>query len=138
MLFRSRGGDYHIWALRPDGTGLRQLTDGPEGKFDPVWSPDGSRLAASYGRESGLAMGFLDLPAEGIDGVQEIPEFRKPSGAIDFFAESWSPDGRHLVGAVDAFGRDCGTSGRVRCGRTSGGTCAFCRRAAPGVGLAVS
>jgi dipeptidyl aminopeptidase/acylaminoacyl peptidase len=81
---------------------LRQLTDGPEGKFDPVWSPDGSRLAASYDHGSGLATGFLDLPEEGIDGIQEIPEFRKPSGAIDFFAESWSPDGRHVVGSVSS------------------------------------
>jgi serine/threonine protein kinase len=102
VIYSNRGGEYQIWALRPDGTGSRQLTDGPEGKFDPVWSPDGSRLAASYGHESGLGTGFLDLPEEGIGGVQEIPEFRKPSGAIDFFAESWSPDGRHLVGSVSS------------------------------------
>ena len=100
VIYSNRGGEYQIWALRPDGTGLRQLTDGSGGIFDPVWSPDGRRLAASYGHESDLAMGLLDLPADGIDGVQEIPEFRKPSGAIGFFAESWSPDGRHLVGAV--------------------------------------
>ena len=68
-----------------------------------MWSPDGSRLAASYVHdESSLSMGFLDLPAEGIDGIQEFPEFRKPSGAIGFFAESWSPDGRHVVGSVSS------------------------------------
>ena len=45
-----------------------------------------------------MATGFLDLPAEGIDGLEEIPEFRKPAGAVGFFAEAWSPDGRHLLG----------------------------------------
>ena len=84
------------------GSALRSgFLGAPEDKFDPVWSPDGSRLAANYDHESGgLSTGFLDLPEEGIDGVQEIPEFRKPPGAIGFFAESWSPDGRHLVGTV--------------------------------------
>jgi serine/threonine protein kinase len=98
VIYSNRDGEYKIWALRPDGTGLRRLTDGPEGTFDPVWSPDGSRLAVMYDHEEDWATGFLDLPAEGIDGLEEIPEFSKPAGAVGFFAEAWSPDGRHLVG----------------------------------------
>jgi len=35
-----RGGGFHLWTLRPDGTGLRQLTDGPWDDRGPAWSPD--------------------------------------------------------------------------------------------------
>ena len=33
---------WHLWAVRADGTGLRQLTDGPFHDFDPVVLPDGA------------------------------------------------------------------------------------------------
>jgi dipeptidyl aminopeptidase/acylaminoacyl peptidase len=39
--------DYHqadLWTVSLDGGETRQLTDGPGGKFHPVWSPDSRRL----------------------------------------------------------------------------------------------
>jgi TolB protein len=41
----SRGGRFEIWLVRPDGTGLTQLTSGPNGKNLPAWSPDGQWIA---------------------------------------------------------------------------------------------
>lgn len=40
---------YHIYAVAPDGSGLRQVTDGPFHDYDPVELPDG-RLAFSSTR----------------------------------------------------------------------------------------
>ncbi|MGM0417398.1 MAG: DPP IV N-terminal domain-containing protein [Thermodesulfobacteriota bacterium] len=35
----------NIYLIRPDGTGLRQLTTGPGDNEEPSWSPDGSLIA---------------------------------------------------------------------------------------------
>lgn len=37
-------GEYDLWAVRPDGTGLRRLTESSANRSDynPSWSPDGS------------------------------------------------------------------------------------------------
>ncbi len=51
---RAPDGDYRIWLIRPDGTGLRQLTDTP-GDGHCIWSPDGEWLVFSSGK-----MGFKD------------------------------------------------------------------------------
>jgi TolB protein len=39
-------GEYDIWVVRPDGTGLRRVTESPVNRSDyyPAWSPDGSAL----------------------------------------------------------------------------------------------
>ena len=32
---------YHVWRVNVDGTGLKQLTDGPKHDYNPCWLPDG-------------------------------------------------------------------------------------------------
>jgi Tol biopolymer transport system component len=39
------GGNVDIYSVRPDGTGLRQLTTGPSFDACPAFSPDGKRIA---------------------------------------------------------------------------------------------
>jgi Tol biopolymer transport system component len=39
----SKGGD--LWTINPDGTGLAQVTSGPDTDTVPKWSPDGSAVA---------------------------------------------------------------------------------------------
>lgn len=44
ILFAYRRGDtpnYHLYEILSDGTGLRQLTDGPYDDFEPTYLPDG-------------------------------------------------------------------------------------------------
>jgi Tol biopolymer transport system component len=36
---------YQIWVVKPDGSGLRQVTTRARGASSPTWSPDGRRLA---------------------------------------------------------------------------------------------
>jgi Tol biopolymer transport system component len=38
-------GDYEIFAMNPDGTGLEQLTSNTAADFAPAWSADGRKLA---------------------------------------------------------------------------------------------
>ena len=44
----NRSGISQIWLIRPDGSGLRQATDAPNGAMSfNQWSPDGSQLIYS-------------------------------------------------------------------------------------------
>ncbi|MDH4112224.1 MAG: hypothetical protein OEV60_06000, partial [Actinomycetota bacterium] len=40
-----RDGDFEIYSIKPDGTGLLQLTSDAADDDDPAWSPDGTRIA---------------------------------------------------------------------------------------------
>jgi Tol biopolymer transport system component len=47
LFYTNRTGSYEIWAIHPDGSGLRQVTFGGDAVtfFYPVWSPDGRAVA---------------------------------------------------------------------------------------------
>ena len=50
VLFSYRKGDsihYHLFEMNLDGTGLRQLTDGPFDELEPIYLPDGDLLFCS-------------------------------------------------------------------------------------------
>ena len=42
----------HLWRVRVDGTGARQLTRGPQSATAPAWSPDGSLVAFLAARDA--------------------------------------------------------------------------------------
>jgi len=51
----SEKSTFHVFKVRVDGSGLRQLTDGPWNDFDPTWLPNGrivfiSERRGGYGR----------------------------------------------------------------------------------------
>jgi Tol biopolymer transport system component/alpha-beta hydrolase superfamily lysophospholipase len=50
-----RDGDFDIYTIRPDGTGLQRLTTAPGNDAHPVWSPDGAHILFSSSR-----LGFKD------------------------------------------------------------------------------
>lgn len=63
LCFQSyRSGNFHIWTIRPDGSGLQQWTGGPHDCREPRFSPDGRWLAFSSDRSGGrYAIHALDL-----------------------------------------------------------------------------
>jgi dipeptidyl aminopeptidase/acylaminoacyl peptidase len=86
LFYSNRSGKFEVWAIRPDGRGLEQLTDSRGGHvFNPLWSPDGSKIACFLG-DSGEAVIDLSRPL-----AARVPEALPP---FDFSATSWSSQGR--------------------------------------------
>jgi Tol biopolymer transport system component len=55
------GGQRDLWMVRPDGSGLVQLTDDPALDWSPSWSADGRRLFFSSDRGGTLGPWWLDV-----------------------------------------------------------------------------
>lgn len=55
MFSRQVEGDYEIYTIKPDGTGLNRLTHSPGNDAHMAWSPDGERIVFASTR-----MGFKD------------------------------------------------------------------------------
>jgi Tol biopolymer transport system component len=91
-----RSGKMEIWTIRPDGTGLAQLTSTPADATAPVWSPDGGQIAFSV---AGQGAFLVPIDGAGSGGVpQPLPPLA--GGAPPFEPGSWSADGRTLAGSA--------------------------------------
>jgi Tol biopolymer transport system component len=77
---------WRLWVVRPDGSGLRQLTSG--WGTDPSWSPDGTRIAYIG---PGSAVFVMNA-----DGSDPHP-LTQASSAQPESQPSWSPDGSHVL-----------------------------------------
>ena len=87
-----------LYALGPDGQGLRQLTHRGSSNQDPAFSPDGTHLAFVSNR-SGSAQVWV-LPLAGGE-ARQVTDF--PFGARQ---PQWFPDGNRLA-AVTKVMEDC-------------------------------
>jgi dipeptidyl aminopeptidase/acylaminoacyl peptidase len=83
-----------VYVMDADGTNVIRLTNGGAPEFQPVWSPDGRRIAfvRSTGGTGGEAPLIFTMNADGSD-VQQVSS---GDGGSDF-SPSWSPDGSEIV-----------------------------------------
>ncbi len=108
----TRAGEFDVWTVRPDGSGLTNLT--PEvaeaGILDnsdmlPKWSPNGQRLAFLSTREASLnldedtaidnLLGANDLWIMDADGSNQVNLTVDTPLQILYF--NWSPDGQFIA-----------------------------------------
>jgi TolB protein len=78
-----------IFLVNPDGSGLQRLTQAPDWDTQPVWSPDGSRLAVE-GLHNGVH-GVYQMRADGSDLVLVASAIQVAPQLV------WSPDGSQLA-----------------------------------------
>lgn len=89
-------GNWHIYTVNTDGSGLKQMTSGAFDHREPHWSPDGTTLAFSSDRNGSYDIWTLQivteqlLPLTSADGNESGP--------------NWSPDGKVLAYVSEADG----------------------------------
>jgi Ca2+-binding RTX toxin-like protein len=99
-FFRGNFGQFFLHVIRPDGSGLHQLSQTPaDTSVPPTWSPDGTRLlfgGAEYAGYSRLGPYYRNnVYVVGTDGAGE----RRLTDSSSLDAGSspiWSPDGRRI------------------------------------------
>jgi Tol biopolymer transport system component len=106
-FYSNRDGVYNIWAIRPDGTGLRRLTDAKKADYGlGDWWPGGNGFLVSITEDPDWA-GVLDFGDEGIDGLEGTIEATRIPGTEGFSGNDGevSPDELFLSGvALDPLG----------------------------------
>jgi Tol biopolymer transport system component len=93
IVFQSdRNGinNYDIYAITIDGTSETRLTDSPANDRDPVWSPDGTKIAFMSQRDGDKGQIYL-MDANGNNPTRITRN--------DFFNDhpAWSPDGSKIA-----------------------------------------
>ncbi len=90
-FWSNRTGFWNIYLMSPDGSNLRPLTyqTGQLPYNNPIWSPDGSRIALRFSRQGASGYFISDLN----DGsLRSLRTYIDAGG--DF---SWSPDGEYIL-----------------------------------------
>jgi TolB protein len=101
----SRDGDYAVYGMRADGSGVGRLSAQPDSddlrrtpaqaffQVEPSWSPDGTKIVFASRRDGRSHIYVMSADGSGTR--------RLTSGKHDDSAPAWSPDGRSI-----AFSRD--------------------------------
>jgi len=93
LVFSSGGKQEDIFLIRPDGTGVRQLTDDTYKDRVPRWSPDGNRIAFHSNRSGDYEIWSIRSDGSGLRRVTD-GKGRLVSSPV------WSPDGNRLAYSV--------------------------------------
>jgi Tol biopolymer transport system component/imidazolonepropionase-like amidohydrolase len=115
------GGTFHIWIMKPDGSGVRQLTNGHGDDREPRFSPDGTKIAFSSDR---AFKGSYDVWVVDV-GSGKLTQ--RTSGPDDEYEPAWSPDGTEI-----AFVSGVGVAGTTILAVNARGTQRTLATAAPG------
>ena len=89
-----------VWVVHPDGTGLRELTlpTGGYSSYEPVWSPDSTRLLFERVNRDGEALWIARADGSGLTKLIDVP------GDTNY---AWAPPPRRR-----SHRRPCGTHRR--------------------------
>jgi Tol biopolymer transport system component len=78
-------GNWEIYWINADGTGLTRVTENPARDTEPAWSPDGNYVAFTSNRD-----GMREIYTTGKNGVVRVTH--TPGGG-ESWEPAWGPDG---------------------------------------------
>jgi len=88
-----RSGNYDIYVMNEDGTGVTRLTRNAAVDWDPTWAPDGTKIAFASDRPRGHDIYVMNADGTGVT--------RLTRGAAYDYDPAWSPDGSRIAFARD-------------------------------------
>jgi Tol biopolymer transport system component len=91
-----RDGDFDIYTIRPDGSGLRRVTNSPSSDSCPEWSPDGTKIAFDSDRDGDREIYVKDLATGKVKKLTDNTDPRFPGLQADQ-SPAWSPDGTRIA-----------------------------------------
>ena len=90
IVFQSdRDGDYEIYVMNADGSGVSRLTDNAANDWVPSWSPDGGRIAFHSDRDGDREIYVMNADGTGVS--------RLTDNSANDWIPSWSPDGGRIA-----------------------------------------
>jgi Tol biopolymer transport system component len=78
-----------VYVVNADGSGLHNLTNNPAADYDPVWSPDGSKIAFDTHRDGNWRVYVMNADGSGLSNLTN-----NPGGDV---SPAWSPDGTKIA-----------------------------------------
>jgi TolB protein len=94
-----RDGNWEIYSIQANGSGLTRLTENPAVDADPGWSPDGSQIVFRSRRDGSSDLFTMQPNGSNPHNLTEDPE----DSFDDEFAPAWNPDGEVLALYTDRF-----------------------------------
>jgi len=83
-------GEYEIYVMNADGTGVTRLTNSPGSNDNPKWSPDGTKIAFASTRHV-----YYEIYVMNADGTGQT-RLTNNSDINDYLL-AWSPDGTKIA-----------------------------------------
>lgn len=90
IAFQSnRTGDWDIYTIQTDGTGLNHLTDAVGPDYNPIWSPDGTKITFASERDGDSEIYVMNADGSGQTRLTNTPG--------DDSHPHWFPDGSRII-----------------------------------------
>jgi Tol biopolymer transport system component len=84
-----RDGNYEIYVMNADGSGITRLTNNPAHDLRPAWSPDGTRIAFDSDRDGNYEIYAMNADGSNLVNLTNNPEHDD--------SPAWSPDGTRIA-----------------------------------------
>ena len=97
IAFQSnRDGNWEIYVMNADGSGVTNLTNNSDHDVAPAWSPDGKRIAFRSDRDGNWEIYVMNADGSGVT--------RLTNDSARDSSPAWSPDGRRIAFRSDRDG----------------------------------